>query len=45
MIARTIRRLTPAAVLLTVAVSMPSLWANAADDTKPYTIKSRELRI
>jgi mono/diheme cytochrome c family protein len=40
MIARTIRRLTPAAVLL-AAASMPSLWANAADDDpKPYTIKN-----
>ena len=40
MIARTIRRLSPAAVLLTVVASVPSLWANAADDTKPYTIKN-----
>jgi hypothetical protein len=40
MTARTIRRLTPAVALLTVAVSVPSLWADAADDTKPYTIKN-----
>ncbi len=38
MTARTIRRLTPAAILFTVVVSMPSLWANAAEDPKPYTI-------
>jgi mono/diheme cytochrome c family protein len=40
MIARTIRRLSPAAVLFTVAASMPSLWVNAADDSKPYSIKN-----
>jgi mono/diheme cytochrome c family protein len=40
MIARTIRRLIPAAVLFTVIVSVPSIWANAADDPKPYTIKN-----
>jgi hypothetical protein len=40
MTARTIRRLTPAAVLLTLVASVPSLWANAADDPKPYTIKN-----
>jgi hypothetical protein len=40
MIPRTIRRLTSAAALLTAAASVPSLWANAADDTKPYTIKN-----
>jgi hypothetical protein len=34
MIARTIRRLILAAVLLAVVTSMPSLWANAADDPK-----------
>ena len=40
MIARIIRRLTPAAVLLTVVSSVPSLWADAADTAKPYTIKN-----
>ena len=40
MIARTIRRLTPSAVLLTVIASVPSLCASAADDPKPYTIKN-----
>ena len=40
MIARTMRRLSPAAVLLAVAASMPLLWANAADDPKPYKIKN-----
>jgi methanol metabolism-related c-type cytochrome len=40
MIARTMRRLTPAAVLLTVAASVPSLWANAADDPKPYKVNN-----
>src|SRR6267378_4533971 len=40
MIARTIMRLIPAAVLLTVVASVPSLLANAADDPKPYTIKN-----
>ena len=40
MTARTIRRLTPAAVLLAVAASMPSLWANAADNSKPYSLKN-----
>src|SRR6266478_3407414 len=40
MIARTIRRLTPAAVLFTVVASVPSLWANAAEDAKPYRIKN-----
>jgi hypothetical protein len=40
MMARTMRRLTPAAVVLTVVASMPSFWANAADNTKPYTIKN-----
>jgi len=37
---RATRRLIPAAVLLTVVASAPSLWANAADDPKPYTIKN-----
>jgi hypothetical protein len=40
MIARTTRPLTPAAVLLAVAASMPSLRANPADDAKPYSIKN-----
>ena len=40
MIVRTMRRLSPAAVLLAVAASMPSLWVNAADDSKPYSIKN-----
>jgi hypothetical protein len=40
MIARTMRRLTPAAVLLTAAASITSFSANAADNTKPYTIKN-----
>jgi mono/diheme cytochrome c family protein len=40
MIAPAIRRLTPAAVLFTVVASVPSLWANAADDVKPYSIKN-----
>jgi hypothetical protein len=39
MIAPAIRRLTSAAVLFTVVASVPSLWANAADDVKPYSIK------
>ena len=37
---RTMRRLFPAAVLLTVAASVPSLWANAADDPKPYKVNN-----
>jgi mono/diheme cytochrome c family protein len=40
MIARTMRRLTPAVALLTVVTSVPSLWANAAADAKPYSIKN-----
>src|ERR1700746_463047 len=40
MIPRTIRRLSPAAVQLTVVASVPSLWANAADNTKPYKINN-----
>jgi hypothetical protein len=40
MIARTIRRLTPAAVLFTLVSIVPSLWADAADNAKPYTIKN-----
>ena len=32
--------LTPAAVLFTVAASMPSLQANADDDPKPYRIEN-----
>ena len=40
MTAQTLRRLTSAAVLLTVVVGVPSLWADAADNPKPYTIKN-----
>jgi hypothetical protein len=40
MIAPTMRRLSPAAVLLAAAASMPPLWANPADDPKPYSIKN-----
>jgi hypothetical protein len=40
MIAPAIRRLTPGAVLFTVVASVPSLWANAADDAKPYSVKN-----
>jgi mono/diheme cytochrome c family protein len=40
MIARTIRRLTSAAVLLSVVASMPPLWASADNDPKPYSIKN-----
>jgi mono/diheme cytochrome c family protein len=40
MTARTIRRFILAAVVSTVVASVPSLWANAADDPKPYTIKN-----
>ena len=40
MIARTTSRLTQAAVLFTLVATMPSLWANAAGDPKPYTIKN-----
>ena len=40
MIARTTRRLTTAAVLVTLVSSMPSLGADAADSPKPYTIKN-----
>ena len=38
MIARIIQRITPAAVLFTVLAGVPSLWADAAEDAKPYTI-------
>jgi hypothetical protein len=40
MIARTVRRLTSAAVLFTIVASVPSLWASAADNAKPYRIKN-----
>jgi len=40
MIARTMRRLTAAAVLLAVAASMPSLRANTDDDAKPHRFKN-----
>ena len=40
MIARTIRRLSPAVVLVTIVASVPSLWVKAADNAKPYTIKN-----
>src|SRR5271156_2680340 len=40
MLAQTIRRLAPAAVLFTVVSIVPSLWADAADNAKPYTIKN-----
>jgi hypothetical protein len=40
MIARIIRRLVPTAVLLTAVATLPLLWANAADEPKPYTIKN-----
>ena len=40
MAARTVGRLIPAAALFAVVASVPSLWANAADDSKPYTIKN-----
>ena len=40
MIARTIRRLTPAAVLLTAASTVPFLCADAAESAKPYTVKN-----
>ena len=45
MIVRTMRRLAPAAVLLAVAASMPSLWVNAADDSKRLeTLQNQEWR-
>ncbi len=40
MIARTIRRLSPAVVLVTIVASVPSVWVKAADNAKPYTIKN-----
>ena len=40
MIARTIRRLSPAVVLVTIVAGVPSLWVKAADNAKPYTIKN-----
>jgi hypothetical protein len=40
MIAQAIKRLTPAAVLFTLISSVPPLWANAADNTKPYEINN-----
>jgi mono/diheme cytochrome c family protein len=40
MIARTLRLLTPAMALLTILAMVPSLWAKAADNAKPYTIKN-----
>ena len=40
MIARTIRPLTSAAVLFTVVSIGPSVWADAAEDAKPYSINN-----
>jgi mono/diheme cytochrome c family protein len=40
MIARILSSLGPATILLTVISNMPSLVANAAEGTKPYTIKN-----
>jgi mono/diheme cytochrome c family protein len=40
MIARILWRIGPAAILLTLISSMPSLLANAAEGTKPYTMKN-----